>query len=159
MKITIIQDDGVVGVDGLFRQVDLTDLDENIHAVQFDSSTNTGHVEFDNELVPRMPNMRLGRTKFNQLFNRYVQRWKLVDAPKLSAQELAAVAAAEKQASDDATDLNLAKANPVIRYLVTHTPAECAAYVQTNVTNLNTAKDMLAHLAAALSVIARNQLR
>jgi hypothetical protein len=81
MKISIIQDDGVVGVDGVFRAVDLTGIDEQVHAVQFDTTTNTGHVEFDSSLVPRKPNMRLGKTKFKQMFERYVQRWKAADAP------------------------------------------------------------------------------
>ncbi len=81
MKVTIIQADGVVGVDGVFRNVDLSQLDEKIHAVQFDTSTNTGHVEFDNDLNPRIPNMRLGKTKFNNLFNKFVQKWKAADAP------------------------------------------------------------------------------
>jgi hypothetical protein len=43
-KITIIADDGVVGVDGVFRAVDLSALDPNIHAVQWDGAK--GHVEF-----------------------------------------------------------------------------------------------------------------
>lgn len=81
------------------------------------------------------------------------------DSPDLpvppSAQELAALAvlAADEQ------DRNEAKLNPTLRYLVTHTPAECAAKVQADVTDLATAKDMLAHFAVALCVLARGQLR
>ena len=44
MRVTIISDDGVVGIDGEFRQFDLSGLDPNIHAVQWDGAT--GHVEF-----------------------------------------------------------------------------------------------------------------
>ncbi len=33
MRVTIIADDGVVGVDGEFRDVDLSALDPDIHAV------------------------------------------------------------------------------------------------------------------------------
>lgn len=47
MKITVIQADGMVGVDGDFRQVDLSQLDESIHAIQFDTVAGKGHVEFD----------------------------------------------------------------------------------------------------------------
>jgi hypothetical protein len=67
--------------------------------------------------------------------------------------------AADEQAADDAAALAYAKADTVIRYLVTHTPAEIEAYVQTNVTNLATAKDMLAKFGVALSVIAKDRLR
>lgn len=47
MRITIIQDDGMVGVDGVFRQVDLSELDPAIRAVQFDTLKGAGHIEFD----------------------------------------------------------------------------------------------------------------
>lgn len=43
MRVTIIADDGKVGVDGVFRAVDLSTLDPNIHAVQWDGAA--GHVE------------------------------------------------------------------------------------------------------------------
>ena len=59
----------------------------------------------------------------------------------------------------DASAVTVVKANAVINYLVTHTPAECAAKVQTDVTNLATAKDMLAHFAQALCVLAKDRLR
>ncbi len=44
MRVTIIADDGVVGVDGEFRSVDLSALDPNVHAVQWDGAK--GHVEY-----------------------------------------------------------------------------------------------------------------
>jgi len=47
MHITIIQADGVVGVDGVFRAVDLTGLDPSIHAIQFDTVKGVGHIEYD----------------------------------------------------------------------------------------------------------------
>ena len=63
------------------------------------------------------------------------------------------------QSVADASAVTVVKANAVITYLVTHTPAECAAKVQTDVTNLATAKDMLAHFAQALCVLAKDRLR
>lgn len=51
-----------------------------------------------------------------------------------------------------------AKADSVIQYLVTHTPAECAAYVNANVNNLADAKAFLGKVAMALSVLARQHL-
>jgi len=47
MRITIVQADGVVGIDGDFRKVDLSALDPAIHGVQFDTERATGKIEFD----------------------------------------------------------------------------------------------------------------
>ena len=44
MRVTIIADDGKVGVDGVFRAVDLAALDPKIHAVQWDGAK--GHIEY-----------------------------------------------------------------------------------------------------------------
>ena len=44
MRVTIIADDGKVGVDRVFRTVDLAALDPNIHAIQWDGAK--GHVEY-----------------------------------------------------------------------------------------------------------------
>lgn len=45
MRLTIIRDDGVVGIDGKFRKVDLSSLPSSIRAVQWNGGT--GHVEYD----------------------------------------------------------------------------------------------------------------
>jgi hypothetical protein len=45
MRVTIIRDDGVVGVAGIFRQVDLSALPVGIRAVQWNGSS--GHIEYD----------------------------------------------------------------------------------------------------------------
>lgn len=45
MRVTIIRDDSVVGVDGLFRQVDLSELPQGIRAVQWNGTV--GHIEYD----------------------------------------------------------------------------------------------------------------
>lgn len=55
MKITVIQADGMVGVDGVFREVDLSQLDESIHAIQFDTVAGKGHVEFDMDAQGKKP--------------------------------------------------------------------------------------------------------
>jgi hypothetical protein len=44
MRVTIIRDDGVVGVDGVFRKVDLAALPDGVRAVQWSGAA--GHVEF-----------------------------------------------------------------------------------------------------------------
>ena len=59
----------------------------------------------------------------------------------------------------DAEAKTTVKGDAVIQYLVTRTPAEINTYVQTNVTSLATAKDLLAKLAVAVSVLARRDLR
>jgi hypothetical protein len=45
MRITIIRDDGVVGVAGIFRPVDLSALPAGIRAVQWNGTS--GHIEYD----------------------------------------------------------------------------------------------------------------
>lgn len=45
MRVTIIRDDSVVGVDGFFRKVDLSALPQGVRAVQWDGAK--GHVEYD----------------------------------------------------------------------------------------------------------------
>jgi hypothetical protein len=45
MRVTIIRDDGVVGVDGVFRRVDLSALPERIRALQWNGVS--GHIEYD----------------------------------------------------------------------------------------------------------------
>lgn len=45
MRLTIIRDDGVVGIGGIFRQVDLSALFEGIRVVQWNGTS--GHVEYD----------------------------------------------------------------------------------------------------------------
>lgn len=80
MRITIIQDDGLVGVDGLFRAVDLADLDPDIHAIQFDTGKGTGHVEYDPDAQDRKPNRPIGVTAFRP-YQKYVTRWKAAGAP------------------------------------------------------------------------------
>lgn len=46
MRITIIPSDGVVGVDGVFRQVSMAGIDPAIHAIQFDTTKGAGEIEY-----------------------------------------------------------------------------------------------------------------
>jgi hypothetical protein len=60
----------------------------------------------------------------------------------------------------DASAVTAAKANAVIKYLATHTPAECYNYVIANTSTLPPqAQTMLANFAVALSVLVRRELR
>lgn len=70
-KITIIREDGRVGVDGEFRPVDLSDMAAGIHAVQYDDVTGRGEVEF----TDNRPNQPIkGQNGFAQ-FDKYRRRW------------------------------------------------------------------------------------
>lgn len=159
MKISIVKFDSTVAVDGVSRSVDLSALDAKISSVHYDTSSHTGTVKFVVNLVPALPDQNLGKVNFSNLFNRYLQAWKAFDAPVRTPQQIADDNAAQMENSNANLAREFTKIDPVIRYLVTHTPAECAAYVQLNVTNLATAKDMLAKFAMALSVLARQQFK
>lgn len=75
MHITIIQDDGIVGVDGMFRAVDLSDLDPSYHAIHYDTVKATGHIEHDDDLEPRPPNIRFGAESWELRFKKFFERW------------------------------------------------------------------------------------
>lgn len=50
MRVTVIKDDGVVGVDGVFRAVDLSAMEVGVRAIQWDGSA--GHKEFTDNIQP-----------------------------------------------------------------------------------------------------------
>ena len=48
MKISIINPDSTVVIDGLgFNSLDLSTISSTTHAIQFDTATSTGHVEYN----------------------------------------------------------------------------------------------------------------
>lgn len=53
---------------------------------------------------------------------------------------------------------NALRADSVVHYLRTHTPAECAAYVNSNVTDLASAKNVLSKLAMICAYLARERM-
>lgn len=52
-----------------------------------------------------------------------------------------------------------AQADNIVQYLRDHTPAECAQYVQGNVTDLASAKAFLKKVAIVLCVLSKESLR
>jgi hypothetical protein len=76
-----------------------------------------------------------------------------------SPDDVAAMQAIASRIAADENDVNSAKLNPVIQYLVTHTPAECNAKARGDVTDLASAKIMFGHFAEALCVLAKDKLR
>lgn len=150
MKITLIRNDGVVLVDGRAFHVDLSDLPANIHAVQWDGAK--GHIEYINQANKSIASPAA--------FQPWVARWQAArdaaDAPHVpTADEIAQ----EQQRQADTAARDAVKADAIIKYLATHTPNECNAYVQANVTNLADAKTLLGKFAMALSVLVRGSLR
>lgn len=75
------------------------------------------------------------------------------------AARAAAIAAAEAQKVADEAARIVAKADTVVQYLRDHTPAECEAYVQTNVTDLASARALMKKFAVALCVLSKQSLR
>lgn len=67
--------------------------------------------------------------------------------------------AAEAHQIADAEAKAEAKADPVIQYLRDHTPAECEAYVQAKVTDLDSAKQLMKKFAVVLCVLTKQSLR
>jgi hypothetical protein len=65
-------------------------------------------------------------------------------------------AAAELEAR--ATMRDVLRADNVVAYLRTHTPAECAAYVNANVSDLASAKAVLSKIAMVVAYLARERL-
>lgn len=72
-----------------------------------------------------------------------------------TTEELTAIAAQEALIAAKAE----AQADNIVQYLRDHTPAECAQYVENNVTNLASAKAFLKKVAVVLSVLAKESLR
>lgn len=102
MKITIIQDDGMIGVGGEFRAIDMADLDPDIHAIQFDTGSGTGHIEYDPEAQERKPNRPIGVTAFRS-YQKYITRWKAAEIvpPKRTLAQVKADAHAQMNSRRD----------------------------------------------------------
>ena len=65
MKLTIIKEDNQVGIDGLFFEIDLSSLPDNIRAVQWNGQT--GHEELiDGENV---------KLKSITKYNNIIKKW------------------------------------------------------------------------------------
>lgn len=82
----------------------------------------------------------------------WTQVWSVVNAP-------ADVIARRQEVIADNTAEVAVKADAWVKAYVAMTPAEAAAYVNANVTNLATAKDVIAKLAFMVNVLARRSLR
>tara|TARA_R110002051_G_scaffold30717_1_gene70825 strand:+ start:333 stop:668 length:336 start_codon:yes stop_codon:yes gene_type:complete len=73
MKITIIADDGIIGIDGVFRKIDLSSLDPDILAFQWDKGK--GDIEWKN------PRRNEKVTEYLAYFGDYISMWKAAAPP------------------------------------------------------------------------------
>lgn len=69
MRLTIIKDDGAVGIDGVFKKVDLSSLSAGIRVVQWDGTS--GHLEFYSDVSPNLPINNI------DAYQVYVDAWSL----------------------------------------------------------------------------------
>lgn len=119
MKITIIPSDSIVGVDGLYRRVDVSDIDPAIHAVQFDTAKAAGEIEYradalmtvtvaapteEDPYAVRVEQLRRQNTPITELgtLQVYVDRWTAaapVPPPQPTAAELEAARIASIKAA------------------------------------------------------------
>lgn len=95
MKVTIIRDDSVVGIDGVFFTVDLSNLDPSINAIHFNSDHpgHKGNVEFKSET--NKTNVWLEELG---PYHEYVDRWNEQKAAREAAAADAVRIAAEQEA-------------------------------------------------------------
>jgi hypothetical protein len=75
MRVTIIRDDSAVGVDGVFRRIDLSSLRANVRAVQWNGTS--GHIEYDDT----------ANTLFTNIaeFQSFVDLWKAAAADQITS--------------------------------------------------------------------------
>ncbi len=87
----------------------------------------------------------------------YTLAWEADPGP--TPEQVAAAAAAAAQAAADEAAVAAARTEAVVQYLRDHTPAEVEAYVQTNVTDLASARQMLKKFGVVLCVLAKQNFR
>lgn len=83
----------------------------------------------------------------------------IADYEAALAAQAAQIAALKALAAQDEQDKVDAKSDPVINYIINHTNAQIVAKIQSDVTSLATAKDMMGKIAVALAVLVRKELR
>lgn len=82
MKITMVQEDNWVVVDGVARKVDLSTMQEVIHALQYDTDTGEGMVEYDEvqkikkgEDTLLLQDVPIDKADFINQFQKFVVAW------------------------------------------------------------------------------------
>lgn len=89
---------------------------------------------------------------FNADLSRWEQAWSVVPA---SAEQIA-----KRQAiADDVTSLNAAKADAFVRNFISMSPAQVATYIETNVTDLASVRNIMQKMALMMHHTARRAFR
>lgn len=127
MRVTIIQNDNAVYVNGRAFTVDLSGFPADIHAVQWRDGA--GHIEYKDGSVEPITSL--------DAYQEWVARW---EAVKASADAIVPPTPAEIEAAQKLEAIAVARAeaqaDTVLQYLRDHTPLECGQYVRTNGTTL-----------------------
>jgi hypothetical protein len=82
MRVTVIRDDGVVGIDGVFRPVDLSALPAGIRAMQWNGSD--GHIEYEEAANTVLENV----TAFQPFIDLWIAAARQPPAPSTPATQL-----------------------------------------------------------------------
>ena len=75
MRVTIVRDDGLVGIGGTFRLVDLSTLPPGVRAIQWDGAK--GHVEYDDSANTPLNNV--------EYFQPFIDLWTAAASPPPSS--------------------------------------------------------------------------
>lgn len=105
MKLTIIPIDGAVYKDGeSYSGLDLSVVPSNVHALQFNTESSAGWVEFkDDESGEKEPNEKI--TALPAWANACLTKWDEAEAARLAAEEAARQAAANQPATQGTQSL------------------------------------------------------
>lgn len=140
MKITIIQSDGTVYINGVSRPIDMTGLDPAIHAVQFDTVKGKGQIEYVDE--DRQNDHITDVSQFQFLRDRY-DAWTPPVPPPPTQEQLDRAA---RRAA-----LQTESADQFIDSLRGATPAQIKTFVQNNTADIGEVRVLLAKLSVALA--------
>jgi hypothetical protein len=95
MKLTIIREDGAVYKDSIsYSGLDLSSVPNDVHALQFNSASNTGWIEFTSPI----PNEEI--TELPTWANTAMTKWDETEAARLAAEEAARLAAEQAKTNN-----------------------------------------------------------
>lgn len=108
-RMTIIREDNLVGIDGVFYGVDCSSIPANVHAVQWYGDVSEGEIEW---VQPRGQD-KPSATRIESLddYTYIIDLWNEAHATQLAAEaaELAIAAARRETMATSGMDVNLSK--------------------------------------------------
>lgn len=159
MRVSIIPEDGLIIVDGRpLSGFDLSIL-AGVHAIQWEGLV--GEIEYKPVLVDGALQKPLNEV-FDQIgqIQPYIDQWEakraIEDAPKVETpEETAARLGLEAWAVRLAQDQFEAKSYQKLKALASMSPSEIQTWMNSNITDLPSARDALTTMAIGLSVVVR----